>query len=78
MRGSEFICLESCMEKMWYSSSCQATAPVKMTWNGMHSFGVSSFLSLLSVILTNLGNSLFLCSQSSLLIYIKASSTTSL
>lgn len=52
----------------WYSCSRQATAPVTMTLDGIHSFGVSSFLSLLSVILINLGNSFSVYSCSSLLL----------
>ena len=54
--------------KIWYSCSRQATAPVTMTFDGTYIFGVSSFLSLLSVILINLGNSSSVYSYSSLLL----------
>lgn len=52
----------------WYSCSRQATALVTMTLDGTHIFGVSSFLSHLSVILINLGNSFSVYSCSSLLL----------
>lgn len=68
-RGGQRVCLLGARRVEEISLAMGARQSLWPSWtlNGMHIFRVSSFSSLLSVFLINLGNSLSLCFQSSLL-----------